>query len=101
MRRLIPILALAVTLTACAGWQQPAETTADTAEALCTNTLLRSEETQRMLLDSGVLPESVPPIVEAACAALPGVQALIEQADRQRSPRARVLLAAARARGLL
>jgi len=75
------------------------------AEAVCTNTLLRSPDVQRMLIQSGVVPESVATVIESACAVLaatkPGLESLLEQADKARAPRDRVLSAEARSRGLL
>lgn len=97
----LPALLLLV-LPGCAALQsQPVQTGLDVAHAICNNTLLRSPDVQRMLLQSGVLPEAVPAVIEATCAALPGLEDLLAQADKARAPRARVLVAEAKARGLL
>lgn len=83
---------------------QDAQQAVDTAAALCSNTLLRSD-TPKMLIDSGVLPEVVGDVVNNACAVLaaskPGVDALLEQAQQQRTTPARVLTVEAQRRGLL
>jgi hypothetical protein len=83
----------------------PVQSGLDAAEAVCNNTLLRSPDVQRMLIQSGVLPESVATVIESACAVLaatkPGLDSLLEQADKARAPRDRVLAAEARSRGLL
>lgn len=101
-------LILALALTGCSAFgPQEAETAqdaVDTAADLCTNQLLRSEA-PRMLIDSGVLPEVVPDVIETACAVLaaskPGIDALLQQAAQQRTTPARMLTLEAQRRGLL
>ena len=101
-------LFFAIALTGCSaltGQQaQDTQQAVDTAAGLCSNTLLRSD-TPRMLLDSGVLPEAVPAVVDTACAVLaaskPGIDALLQQAVQQRTTPARMLELEARRRGLL
>jgi hypothetical protein len=78
---------------------QIVHTALDQTQAVCQNTLLRSD-TPKMLINSGVLPDLVGDVIEATCAALP-VAEIIASADKQRAPRARALQAAARERGLL
>jgi hypothetical protein len=95
------LVLLALVVTGCAGWQKPVQAGLDVAQAICQNELLRSGDVQKMLLDSGVLPEAIPAVVAATCAAIPGLQALLDQADKARAPRARVLVNEAKARGLL
>lgn len=83
---------------------QDAQQAVDTAASLCSNTLLRSD-TPRMLLDSGMLPEAIPPAIDTACAVLaaskPGIDSLLQQAQQQRSTPARALTLEAQRRGLL
>lgn len=86
-------------VTSCATWRQDADTALDWGQAACESELLRSDLPQR-LVDSGLLPEVVPGIIEQACALLPAAD-LILQADKARSPRAVVLESEARKRGLL
>ena len=108
IRTMQAVLAVTLLITGCAPFAgqpvQDAQQAVDTAASLCSNTLLRSD-TPRMLLDSGVLPEAVPGVIDTACAVLaaskPGIDALLEQAQRQRSTPARALTLEAQRRGLL
>lgn len=117
---------LLVTAVGCGSLSQNevVSTVLDQGQAVCQNELLRSD-TPKMLIASGVLPDYVPAVIEATCAALP-VAELVAQADRLAaeqpagrgdaqtsgqgsgsqfapagSPRSRTLQDAARARGLL
>jgi hypothetical protein len=102
------IIALLLLLTGCSALtpQQvdTAQDAVDTAAALCTNQLLRSD-TRRMLLESGMAPVEATATIQTACAVLaaskPGIDALLDQAAQARTTPARMLQAEARRRGLL
>jgi len=103
-RAKLSIVALALLLGGCAGWQGKAQDALAGAQAVCQNQLLRSPERER-LIAQGFAPAEVIAIFNQVCTGIetygPGVDAILEAAKQQRSLPSRALASEGRSLGLL